>query len=87
MHAFRQQIAEPGQRHGRPRARPTRKRLIDADSAEQHTRHHIQREDARRGQLRLVDQNLTNHTQHGADQKCFYIATDHVFTCVSMATA
>lgn len=82
-----QQVSEPGQRHARTRARPARKRLIDADSAEQHARHHIQREDARRRQPRLVDQHLTDHAQCRADEKCLQILCDHAFTCVSMATA
>ena len=60
-HAFCQQVAETGQRYGRPRAGTFGPRLLVADRAEHHACHNIQRQDTCRGQLRLVDQDLTDH--------------------------
>ena len=56
-------MAEARQGYGGTGTAPVRQRLIEAQSAEEHPRHHVAREDAGGGQLGPVDEDLP----HGAE--------------------
>ena len=71
--ALGKQTAEAGQGDGRAGAGKVDELLINADRSEQHADDDVGHENARRSELRFVDEKLPDDAQRAADQKSFEI--------------
>ena len=67
--ALRQGVAKARQGHGGPGTAPVGDGLVHAQRTEDDACHHIARQDACGGELRLVDQNLADGAQDTAAEE------------------
>ena len=70
---FGQGAAKACQRHGGSCTAPLNQRLVEPKTAQNNASYHIENQNSGRGELRFVDQNLTDQAQCAAQKKCFQI--------------
>ena len=68
-HALRQRIAEAGQRHAGPRPGPVGQRLVHANCAQNDPGHDVAGQYSRRGEPRLVYEQLPDDAEGPADEE------------------
>ena len=77
FHALGKRAAEARERDARAGARPLDERSVHAHGVQHDAEHDIARQNARRGELRAVNEHLSERAQRPADEKCLEIICPH----------